>query len=76
MKTLTVRNVSDTVYLRLADWARTNRRSLQEQVLHVLEQETRLHETSLLEDAAACRARLAGRKLGNVVTDIRKDRQR
>ncbi len=76
MKTLTVRNVPDTVYEQLADWARENHRSLQEQARHLLEMNVKLRCPCVLEAAAAYRVRLAGRQLGNVVEDIRRERER
>lgn len=76
MKTLTVRNVPDTVYDQLADWARENHRSLQEQARHLLEMNVKLRSPCVLEEAAAYRVRLAGRQLGNVVEDIRRERER
>ncbi len=76
MKTLSIRGVPDEVYSRLAEWAKENRRSLQEQVRYVLEQEVRLNETSVMAAAAEYRVKLAGRDLGNVVEDVRKDRRR
>ena len=76
MKTLTVRNVPDTVYKKLTAWARQNHRSLQEQLQHLLEQEVKLHETSVLEAAGQYRTRLCGRDLGDSVADVQEDRSR
>ena len=75
MKTMTVRNVPDSIYKQLTEWACANNRSLQEQVRHLLVQEVKLHKPSALEAAAAARKRLKGRALGNVVVDIREDRE-
>lgn len=71
MRTLTVRTMPDSVYAQLADWAKENRRSLQEQARHLLEMDVRLRGTSVMEEAAAYRARFSGRNLGNVVEDVR-----
>lgn len=76
MKTLTIRNVPETVHAQLAEWAEDNHRSLQEQARHLLEMNVKLQATCVMEAAAAYRARLAGRKLGNIVEDIRKERVR
>ena len=76
MKTLTVRNVPDTVYSELADWARESHRSLQEQVRHLLEEDVRLRGVSVMESAQAYRAKMVSRELGNVVDDVREDRHR
>ena len=76
MKTLTVRKVPDDVYARLTDWAKTNHRSLQEQVRHLLEEEVKLHETGIMEAAANYRTRLEKQQLTDVVEDLRGDRKR
>ncbi len=76
MKTLTVRNVPDAVYAGLADWARASHRSLQEQVRHLLEEDVRLRGVSVVESAQAYRTKIASRQLGDVVADVREDRNR
>jgi hypothetical protein len=76
MKTLTIRKVPDTVYSGLAEWARENHRSLQEQVRHLLEEDVKLRSVSVMESAQAYRARIASRQLGNVVDDVKEDRNR
>ena len=76
MKTLTVRNVPESVYSGLTDWARESHRSLQEQVRHVLEENVQLRSVSVVEAARAYRAKMASRHLGNVVNDVREDRNR
>jgi hypothetical protein len=76
MKTLTVRNVPDAVYQKLSDWARGNRRSLQEQLLYLLEEEVKLHHGSVMEAAEEYRTKLRGRQLGNIVGELREDRSR
>jgi hypothetical protein len=76
VKTITVRNVPDTVYSELAAWARGSHRSLQEQVRHLLEEDVKLRGTSIMESAGAYRAKLASRELANVVDDVREDRRR
>lgn len=76
MKTLTVRNVPDTVYAQLADWAKVSHRSLQEQVRYLLEEDVKLQGMCVMEAAETYRTRLASRELGSVVEDVRADRQR
>lgn len=76
MRTLTIRNVPDTVYSELAEWARESHRSLQEQVRHLLEEDVRLRSLSAMESAQAYRMKIASRTLGNVVEDVREDRSR
>ena len=76
MRTLTIRNVPDTVYSELAEWAQESHRSLQEQVRHLLEEDVRLRSLSAMESAQAYRMKIASRTLGNVVEDVREDRSR
>ena len=75
MRVITVRNVPDDVYDAVASLARRNRRSLQQQVLTLLEQTRILSRTSPLERAAALRERLAGRPLGDTVEEVREERR-
>ena len=76
MRALTVRNVPDDVYRRLARFAKTNRRSLQQQILAILEQATLGEPDTALARAAAVRERLAGRALGDTVAEVREARER
>lgn len=76
MKTLTIRNVPDAVHAELAAWAAESRRSLQEQVLYLIEEDVKLRGGAVMESAADYRARLATRELGNAVQDVRGDRDR
>ncbi len=76
MKTLTVREVPDTVYAVLKEEAETNGRSLQAQVLWVLAKETRLRKGGFLGAARRWQRRLAGCELGDAVADIRAGRER
>ena len=77
MKNLTIRNVPDDVYGRLTRLARTNRRSLQQQALVLLER-VRLDDPDddALARAAALRQRLANRPLGDTVAELREERAR
>ncbi len=76
MKTITVRNIPDDVYDAIAELARRNRRSLQQQVVSLLERARRLHGEPPLARAAALRERLAGRDLGDTVEAVREERRR
>ena len=76
MKTITVRNIPDDVYRAVADLAARNRRSLQQQVVSLLERARRLHGEPPLTRAAALRERLAGRDLGDTVEEVREERRR
>jgi hypothetical protein len=76
MKTITVRNIPDDVYDAIAELARRNRRSLQQQVVSLLERARRLHGEPPLVRAAALRERLAGRDLGDTVEEVREERRR
>ncbi len=76
MKAISIRNVPDDVYAGLQKLAKTNRRSLQEQIKIILEQEVKLDKRSFLAESAKWRKKFQGRQFKNTVTDIRKDRQR
>ena len=76
MKAISVRNVPDHVYSGLQIIAKKNRRSLQEQIKLILEQEVELGNRSFLAGAADWRRQLEGRDLSNTVKTVRKDRER
>lgn len=76
MKSISVRNVSDDIYLALQEMAEKNRRSLQEQVKHVLESEVRIVQGVALAKAGEWRKKLQGRQFPDVVELIREDRSR
>lgn len=76
MKVMTIRNVPDSVYRAVSRLAERNRRSLQQQVLTLLERAQRLEGESPVRRASEIRERLSGRDLGDTVTEIRKERQR
>ncbi|MSP59891.1 MAG: hypothetical protein EXR72_06040 [Myxococcales bacterium] len=75
-KALTVRDVPEPMYRALAALARRNRRSLQQQVLTLLERAQALPEEPPSETARSMRERLAGRKLGDTVAEVRRERSR
>jgi plasmid stability protein len=76
MKAISVRNVPDHIYSGLQIMAKKNRRSLQEQIKLILEQEVELGNRSFLANAAGWRRLLEGRDLSDTVKTVRKDRER
>lgn len=76
MKTLTIRNIPDDLYQVVSRVASRNRRSIQQQLMVLLEKMRALDSESPVTRAAAIRSRLAGRNLGNTVDEIREDRAR
>ena len=76
MKAISIRNVPDHIYAGLQTMAKANRRSLQEQIKVILEQEVKLSNRSFLVGASRWRKRLQGRNLTDTVNTVRKDRQR
>ena len=76
MAAITIRNVPDDLYRTLVKIAGRNRRSLQQQLLVLLEQARVLDADSPLDNAAKIRRRLANRKLGNSVAELREERAR
>ena len=76
MKAISIRNVPDDVYTALQVMAKKNRRSLQEQIKLILEQEVKLSNRSFLVGAAEWRELLKGRQLRDTVKMVRKDRER
>ena len=76
MKSISIRNVPDAVYTALQEMARANRRSLQEQIKFILEQEAGLVKGSSLAAAANWRKRFKGREFSDTVKMIQQDRKR
>ena len=76
MKSISLRNVSDEIYERLQAMAKANRRSLQEQIKHLLEKEVKLINGSTVAKAAKWRKRLKDRTHTNTVQLTREDRNR
>ena len=76
MKAMTVRNIPDDLYIAIANLAKQNRRSMQNQVLVILEQARVLSLGSPAQRACDIRTLLSGRSLGNTVEEIRKERSR
>ena len=76
VKAITVRCVPDDLYDNLTALARLNRRSLQQQVLVLLDRARVVDSVPVLERAAAMRRRFAGRPLGDTVAEVRAERRR
>ncbi len=76
MKMITVRNVPDNLYRAITRLARRNRRSIQQQVLSLLDRARVLEQDSPVVNATKIRERLAGRELGDSVAEIREERRR
>ncbi len=76
MRVLTVRGLDDGVYKALQQLAKTNHRSLQEQVKVILEREIQLLQDSHVQRAQTIRKCLANRAWGDIVADIRTERER
>ena len=66
-KSISIRNIPDEVYSVLQALAKANRRSLQEQIKFLLEQEATLLKGSKMVKDAEWRKRLKGRQLSNTV---------
>ena len=76
MKAISIRNVPDDVYAALQEMAKKNRRSLQEQIKFILEQELKLKNRSFMAGAAEWRKLLKGRELTDAEQMVREDRER
>ena len=76
MKVITIRNVPDDLYRVITRIAKRNRRSIQQQVLTIIERVRILDNESPVEKAMEIRKRFSGRKLGNTVEEIREERNR
>jgi plasmid stability protein len=77
MKTLTIRNVPDDVYQNLADVAKQQHRSMQEQLRTILQRESEITRGRVCEEAAEYRIRFQDRPAAqSVVEDVREDRSR
>jgi plasmid stability protein len=76
MKSITIRAFQDDLYETLKNWAKINHRSLQEQVKYILTRELKLVNPSQLALASQWRNKLKNKKLGNIVQEIRADRDR
>ena len=73
MPVLTIRNVPPETYAVIESNARSNRRSLQQEVLLLLEREARCHRSSLGATTERWRKKLAGREIPDVVALLREE---
>lgn len=76
MKIITIRNIPDDLYRVITRIAKRNRRSIQQQMLTIIERARILDIESPVEKAMEIRKRFSGRKLGNTVEEIREERNR
>ena len=76
MKTLTLRNIPEDLYDTILELAKRNRRSIQQQLLVILDRARILNETPPGIHAAEMRRKLAGRVLGDTISEIRSERDR
>ena len=75
-KVLTVRNVPDDVYDALKNLADQHGRSLQQQLLVMLELSKIFDRSSPVSQARSLRAKLEGRALGDTIAELRSERDR
>ena len=76
MKTVTIRNVPNDLYDSLAELAKRNRRSIQQQLLVLLDRARLLNGVPPGVNAAKMRKKLLNRNLGDTVSEIRFERNR
>jgi len=76
MKVMTIRNVPDPLYEAIARVARREGRSIQRQVLTLLDRVREVDRDPPDVEAAAIRRKLARRKLGDTVREVRAERRR
>ena len=76
MKAFTIRNVDEQVYQRLQEMAGMNHLSLPAQIKLILEREVQLTQGSHAHKVQEWRQRLADRSWGDLVSDIRRERER
>jgi len=76
MKTLTIRNIPEGLYQSIRRLAERERRSIQQQVLVMLDRGRVMDQESPLDIAKALRGSLAGRDLGDTVAEVRAERDR
>ena len=76
MKALTIRNIPDELYRVITRLAERDRRSIQQQILAILDRARVLDIEWPSKRAKRIRSRLAGRELGDTVKEIRQERNR
>lgn len=72
MKAITIRNVPDDLYRLITRLTKRNRRSIQQEVLSIVERARILDNESPVERARDIRQRFDGRELGDSVEEIRR----
>ena len=76
MKSLTIRNIPDDLYKIIVNMAKTNHRSIQQQVLFIIERARMFSYRSPVEKAKDIRQRLQGREMGDTIKEIEEERSR
>lgn len=76
MKSLTIRNIPDDLYKIIVNMAKSNHRSIQQQVLFIIERARMFSYRSPVERAKDIRQRLQGRELGDTIKEIEEERIR
>lgn len=76
MKTLTIRNIPDNLYKTITRVAQRNRRSIQQQVLVILDKARVYDNESPVDKAMTIRQALMDRDLGNTINEIHVERNR
>lgn len=76
MKAFTIRNIPDDLYRIIVRMARRDRRSIQQQVLSILDRARVLDSESPVKRAMTIRQNLEGRELGDTVVEVRRERMR
>ena len=76
MKTLTIRNIPDDLYKTITRIAQQNRRSIQQQVLVILDKARIYDNETPVDKAMAIRQALMDRDLGNTINEIHVERNR
>ena len=76
MKSLTIRGVDTATYQGLQELAKSNRRSMQEQVKLILQREVSLTGGGHVSVAREWRKKLKDRDWGDIPSEIREDRKR
>ena len=73
---MTIRNLDNAIYERLKNRARLHHRSVEAEARSILDGELRVDRSELAAEAKAFRERLRGRYAGDVLAEIRADRER
>ncbi|OGL47032.1 MAG: hypothetical protein A2161_17610 [Candidatus Schekmanbacteria bacterium RBG_13_48_7] len=76
MKVITIRDIPDDLYHLITRLAKRNHRSIQKQVIAILDRARILEIQSPSDKARAIRERLHTRDLGDTVKEIQQERNR